>query len=261
MTRATVTFVTDDRDGPLVGASIPAGPGLGCVVMAHRGASRAERENTLAAFRRAVEMAADGVELDVRRTRDGELVVHHDPRLVDGRAIIETTRLELPSDVASLDDALDTCRPLWVNVEIKNDPSEVDFDPTDSIAVSVARALVARGEPSRFLVSSFRRETIDRFRSAAPNIATAWLTPGVAPDDLDAVLDALHRDGHSAIHPWFGLVTEQFVRAAHERGLTVNVWTCDEPDKMTELAGFGVDGICTNVPDVAVRELARTRRA
>ena len=259
MTRATVTFVTHDQARPPAATPIPAGPGRGCAVMAHRGASRDERENTVAAFRRAAEVGADAVELDVRRTRDGVLVVHHDPRLADGRAILETTRVELPDHVPTLAEALDACGAMWVNVEIKNDPTEPDFDGTDDIALIVAGELLGRDEPTRFLVSSFRRETIDRFREAAPSIATAWLTPGVAPDDVVTVLDSLRDAGHAAIHPWFGLVTSDLVRAAHERRLLVNVWTCDDPDKMRELAGFGVDGMCTNVPDVALVALASNR--
>lgn len=225
--------------------------------MAHRGASRAERENTLAAFARAGEMGADAVELDVRRSADGRLVVHHDPYLADGRVIVRTTGMELPPDVPSLDEALDACHGMWVNVEIKNDPGEADFDDTDDIAATVADALRRRGEPARFLVSSFRRETIDRFRSVAPDIATAWLTPGVAENDMESTFDSLRDAGHRAVHPWYGLVTKLFIDAAHERGLMVNVWTCDDPAKMSELHAFGIDGICTNVPDVAIATLLR----
>lgn len=256
MTRATVTFVSG-ISGPASIPTIPAGPGRGCAVMAHRGASRAERENTLVAFARAAEMGADAVELDVRRSADGRLVVHHDPHLADGRVIVRTTGVELPEEVPSLDDALDACRGMWVNVEIKNDPGEADFDGTDDIAPTVADALRRRGEAGRFLVSSFRRETIDRFRSAAPEIATAWLTPGIAGDDMDSTFDSLRDAGHRAVHPWYGLVTKHFIDEAHARGLMVNVWTCDDPAKMSELHAFGVDGICTNVPDVAIGTLFR----
>ena len=220
--------------------------------MAHRGASKAERENTVAAFLRAAEMGADAVELDVRRSADGCLVVHHDPHVVDGRVIVRTTRVELPAEIPTLDEALDACRGMWVNVEIKNDPNEADFDPTDDIAAMVADALRRRAEPGRFLVSSFRRETVDRFRRECPDIATAWLTPGIAPDDMVVTFAALASDGHAAVHPWFGLVTRDFVAAAHGAGLMVNVWTCDDPAKMVELADYGVDGICTNVPDIAL---------
>ena len=202
-------------------------------------------------------MGADAVELDVRRTRDGDLVVHHDPHLADGRAISAVNRADLPDYLPGLDDALDACGEMWVNVEIKNDPDEPDFDPTDGIAAVVAEALKGRRSPDRFLVSSFRRETIDTFRRTAPAIATAFLTaaPNLSTDI--ALLDDLRAAGHLAIHPWYGLVTAAFVSASHERGIAVNVWTCDDPDTMRTLAAWGVDGICTNVPDVALEVLGR----
>ena len=201
-------------------------------------------------------MGADAVELDVRRSGDGHLVVHHDPALSDGRAIVAVPRVELPGHIPDLTDALDDCGSMWVNVEIKNDPTEPDFDPTDDFAEEVARALTLRSTPGRFLVSSFRRETIDRFRSVAPDIATAFLTADPHLVDgatvRDALLDSLVAAGHAAIHPWFGFATPQFVAAAHQRGIAVNVWTCDSPDDMRALIAAGVDGICTNVPDVAL---------
>ena len=197
-------------------------------------------------------MGADAVELDVRRTCDGELVVHHDPKLADGRAIVDVRRADLPDHIPGLSEALDACGSMWVNVEIKNDPSEADFDPTDDVAEHVARALRARATPARFLVSSFRRETIDSFRSVAPDIATAFLTADPHLADGTAVLDSLHAAGHAAIHPWYGLATAELVAGAHQRGIAVNVWTCDAPDDMRALIAVGVDGICTNVPDVAL---------
>ena len=149
-------------------------------IVAHRGASKAEPENTIRAFRTAGQMGADAVELDVRRTRDGVLVVHHDPHLPDGRVIIDTDRADLGPSVPTLGEALDACAGMWVNVEVKNDPTEPDFDPADAIADDTMAALIDRGEPERWLISSFRLETIDRCRSiadaAAVPIRTAWLT-------------------------------------------------------------------------------------
>ncbi|MEO7371451.1 MAG: glycerophosphodiester phosphodiesterase, partial [Ilumatobacteraceae bacterium] len=129
-------------------------------VLAHRGASKAKRENTIEAFRTAGTMGSDGVELDVRRTADRRLVVHHDPLLPDGRAIVAVDAVELPAYIPGLDAALDACAGMWVNVEIKNDPTEPDFDPTDSIADHVVAALTERADDYRWLISSFRIETI-----------------------------------------------------------------------------------------------------
>jgi glycerophosphoryl diester phosphodiesterase len=228
-------------------------------ILAHRGASRAERENTIAAFQRAVAMGSHAAELDVRRTVDGVLVVHHNPDLADGRLLCETACGDLPDDVPTLDAALDACTPMWVNVEIKNDPSEPDFDPTDDIAEATVRCLQERSEgSSRWLISSFRRETVDRCQQVDSSIRTAWLTTGVDPSDVDSVLPGLVASGHSALHPWVGLVTKELIDACHRHGLAINTWTCDDPERMAELISWSVDGICTNVPDVALDVLRST---
>jgi glycerophosphoryl diester phosphodiesterase len=219
------------------------------LVMAHRGASRQALENTTMAFRRAGELCADGVELDVRLCASGELVVHHNPTLDDGRVILVTPKASLPGHVPTLDEALDACTGMWVNIEIKNDPAEPDHDESDRVAHLVAEVLVRRGETPRWLISSFRRETVNAMRSIAPAVATAWLTTDV--EDAAATAAALVSAGHAAIHPWVGSLTQDTVLAMHDHGLAVNVWTCDDPGRMLELAEWGVDGICTNLPDVA----------
>lgn len=227
-------------------------------IMAHRGASRAERENTVAAFRRAVEMGSHAAELDVRRTADGVLVVHHNPDLGDGRIIGRMAASELPEHVPTLDEALDACTPMWVNVEIKNDPSEPDFDPLDTIADATVDCLRRRREgDDRWLISSFRREIVDRCRSTYPAIPTAWLTVVVDDDDLERTIGDLAATGHRALHPWVGALTRATVETCHRFGVQVNTWTCDDPERMRELISWGVDGICTNVPDVALAVVAR----
>jgi len=221
-------------------------------VIAHRGASKAERENTVEAFRRAGQMGAEAVELDVRRTADGVLVVHHNPGFEDGRVIATMEYGELPSHVPTLTDALDACAGMWVNVEIKNDPEEPDFDPTESIADDTIALLVDRDEDHRWVISSFRMETVDRCRALAPTIRTAWLCIA-APEGVARTLLA---KGHIALHPWVAMLTEEVVDECHAAGVQVNTWTCDDPARMKELMRWGIDGICTNVPDVglAIRE-------
>lgn len=220
-------------------------------VIAHRGASRAEPENTVAAFRRAAAMGADGVELDVRRTADGELVIHHDAHLGDGRVIVGTPRRELAA-LASFGDALDACAGMFVNIEIKNDPDDPDFDPDDAVAVAVLEALAGRPEPAEhWLISCFRAETVARCRALAPEVPTAWLTTSCSADDVARTAAA----GHAAIHPWEPALTEAAIAAAHDAGLRVNTWTCNDPARAVELARWGIDGICTDVPDVLLAAL------
>jgi len=219
-------------------------------VIAHRGASRLERENTFAAFRRAVELGAHGIELDVRRSLDGQLIVHHDAILDDGRAIIETEASTLPSHVLTLAEALDACSGAWVNVEIKNDPREPDFDPTRRLADEVVGLLRDCDTDDRWLVSSFDHQTIGRVAELAPGIATAWLVLEI-PGDVLARLD-----GHIALHPWVGLLERRHVELLRGAGYRVNTWTCNDVDRIRELADWGVDGVCTDVPDVALSALA-----
>lgn len=227
------------------------------LVIAHRGASRAAPENTVEAFRLAVEMGADGVELDVRRAADGQLVVHHDAALADGRLITRTPSTELPDSIATFDAALDACDGIFVNIEIKNDPTEPDYDITEWVAHAVTARLVGRGGGPRWLVSSFRRETIERVHQVLPSVRTAWLVPELT----ERVLAACVEGGHAAVHPWVGALTESQVYAAHGHGIAVNTWTCDEPARIAELIAWGVDGICTNVPDVALGVRRRQRPA
>lgn len=221
-------------------------------VIAHRGASKAEPENTVQAFRRAGAMGAQAVELDVRRTSDGVLVVHHNPHLPDLRLIAHLTHAELPPSVPTLGEALDACAGMWVNVEIKNDPDEPDFDPTESIADETIAHLLARGEDHRWLISCFRVETVDRCRALAPQIRTAWLC-SVPPEGVAGDMAAR---GHVALHPWVGLVTKELIDACHAKGVQVNTWTIDDPARMAELVAWGIDGLCTNVPDVALSVVA-----
>jgi glycerophosphoryl diester phosphodiesterase len=219
-------------------------------IIAHRGASHRERENTLAAFRMARSLGAGWVELDVRATADGALAVHHDPRLPDGRAVAAVAAAELPPGVPLLGAALDACGGMGVHVEIKNHPSEAGFDDSGRLAGAVAAAVAAWTGP--VVVSSFDLATVDAVRRSG--VATAWLVVAVDDTILTTTVDR-----HHALHPWHGTVDATLVERCHSVGLVVNVWTVDDPDRIVELAAWGVDGICTNEPDVAVAAL-RGRR-
>ena len=227
-------------------------------VIAHRGASALFAENTLNAFLGAVSQGADGVELDVRRTADAHLAIHHDDSLADGTVIVEAAFADLPAPMIDLGQALDACAPLSVvNIEIKNWPEDKDFDPTELLADSVVDLLRSRGEldDGRSLVSSFHLPTIDRVHELAPGLATGWLL-GLVESPHELVGRAAER-GHVAVHPHHAFVTEDFVTIAHAAGLAVNTWTCDEPERIRWLEEQGVDAVITNTPDVALQALGR----
>ena len=224
-------------------------------VIAHRGASRLARENTIEAFRAAIRVGATGIELDARRTQDGVLVVNHDA-YVDGRAVVEHVAADLPPWVPTLTAALDACSGAFVNVEIKNDPSEPDFDPRETVAAAVIDELARRSNPpGNWIISSFRRETVERCRALNSEIPTAWLTiGGVSQSEIDSLTAA----GHSAVHPWAPTVDRAMIDRCHAAGLKVNTWTCNDVERAVELASWGIDGICTDIPDVMVSALGQS---
>jgi glycerophosphoryl diester phosphodiesterase len=219
------------------------------IVYAHRGASAAAPENTVEAFELARALGADGVELDVRRCLDAALVLHHDAALPDGRVIVETGRADLPATLPDLAVALDVCADLVVNIEIKNAPGEPDFDPDRAVVDAVVALLDQRGRRDRVIVSCFHLETIDRVKALDRDIATGYLTT-IDPLPTEGIALAVER-GHDAIHPHHLTVDQALVDLARSAGLALNTWTVDDPGRIRELADLGVDGICTNVPDVA----------
>lgn len=104
------------------------------------------RKTQFLPLKRAVLLGSDAAELDVRRTLDGVLVVHHNATLDDGQIISQVKYSELPDHVCTLDEALDACVPMWVNVEIKNDPKDPNFDASESIADQTIKCLERRPE-------------------------------------------------------------------------------------------------------------------
>jgi glycerophosphoryl diester phosphodiesterase len=187
------------------------------------------------------------------------MVVHHNPVLADGRQINLLNKNELPNHVCTLEEALDACEGMWVNIEIKNDESEPDFDPAEILAGKMVAMLRGRGEPKQWLISSFRRETIDAVHALWPELPTAWLTTTVDDAQAENVAADLRASGHSALHPSVRRLTRHVIDTMHLHGLSVNTWTIDDPVRMAELLEWGIDGLCTNKPDVALEVIAKSR--
>jgi glycerophosphoryl diester phosphodiesterase len=241
----------------LAGPSIP-------LVLGHRGASAAAPENTVAAFTRARELGADGVELDVRRTADGVLVVHHDADLEGvgpiGQATLAEVRTEHP-DLATFADALAACAGMLVNVEVKCLPWELDADTDGSVVRATLDAMAAftattTAPGGSFVVSSFYLGAVDHVREYAPGVPTGWLTHGMPVAD-GALRAAEH--GHEWLNPDVRSALAagpEGIAAAHAAGLRISVWTVDDPDDARALAAAGADIIITNVPDAILAALA-----
>lgn len=216
------------------------------LVIAHRGASAYEPENSLAAFRKARELGADGVELDIHLTADGIPIVHHDPE-VDGRAIGETPaadlrrhRLANGEPVPRLDEALRTIGPeLYAFVEVKA------LAPAHDEAL--LRALAAAPTQPRCHVHSFDHRIVKRLRRANADLTVGVLSCSYPLEPARQ----LHQAGAGELWQHHSLVDAALVGGVHARGGRLFVWTVDEPGEMRDLLRLGVDGICSNKPDVA----------
>jgi glycerophosphoryl diester phosphodiesterase len=230
-------------------------------VLAHRGGTGPWHENSLEAFSAALDLGADGVELDVRRSADGALVVHHDAEVAGTGLIHERRRDQIPPWVPSLEKALETCARSVVNVEIKNLPTDPGYDPRDRVAATVA-TLLGEGVgptqpwPTHVVVSSFWPDTLAAVRAAQDDIPLAIL---VHPS-LDAVsaLDTAAALGCVAVNPHHSRVDVELVRQAHERGLAVITWTVNSPDDIDAVLEAGVDVLITDAVKDTLDHLGRS---
>lgn len=225
------------------------------LVLAHRGASAAATENTMAAFELAMQLGANGVELDVRRTADGQLAVHHDAHLADGRAIVDLTAAELNAgdgvEVPLLSEVLDTCLGTLVNIEIKSERGDPDFDANYPVATLVTDLIAHRaGGGDEVLVTSFDGAAIAAVLAADRQIRTGFLSANKeAP--LTAV-DAAAAGGHGAVMPHYTMIDAAFMEHALAAGLFVGTWTINDPVDMARMIELGVNALISDVPDVAL---------
>ncbi|MGA9347578.1 MAG: glycerophosphodiester phosphodiesterase [Anaerolineae bacterium] len=239
----------------------------GVLNFAHRGASRDAPENTLAAFRLAREMGADGVELDVQASKDGEAVVIHDftvDATTDGQGPVrDKTLAELKElDAGSWFDArfagqriptlqeviVEVGHQLLLNIELK-----AKVFSSASLVAEVVRLIEDHNLVHRAIVSSFSPLALRRVKRLNHHIPTGLLYYFDLPAHLIRALFAFLADP-DALHPEKHLVAQEYTRWAKERGYRVNAWTVDEPAEMERLIALGVDGIITNRPDV-LREI------
>jgi len=232
------------------GRSLPGVTRVEPLLVGHRGVRGQAPENTVAAFRLALDAGLDGLEIDVQRTRDGSLVLVHD-ECVDGVAVTALTYDALrrrSADVATLDECFEVVRAYpgtWLNVELK---TWRWFDP--ALVGAVARAIRASGLADRTLVSSFNPLALAMLRLHAPELRVGhlWSSDPATPRLLRTPWPAgwLHVD---ALHPHHTLVTEALVASARRRGLALNTWTVNESADVVRLRDMGVSGIMADDPN------------
>lgn len=215
-------------------------------VLGHRGASAYAYQNSLAAFRLAREMGADGIELDIHATSDGVLVVHHDAEiagvgLIAAHRFADLARVTLPNGepVPTLPDALTAAEGLAVWIEVKTLPAAYDGRLLDAIA---------RGpHPDRYGIHAFDHRIIARLGALAPTLRRGVLSASRAIDPVAPVVAA----GAEVLWQESTLTDADLVAALHAAGKQVIAWTPNEPGELARLVAIGVDGLCSNHPDRA----------
>lgn len=221
------------------------------LIIAHRGASAYEAENTIPAFLLAAEQGADGFELDVQLTSDHHPVIIHDSRVdrttsgtgaVADLSLAELQRLVTGEDqrIPTLDELFETLGAEFLyNIEIK----ETSWLGQGAAGI-VAATVRAHDMEGRVLLSSFNPFTVRRARNAFPHTTPVALIRAPGP------LKYLYWLGDGeADHPHHSLVDSKYMSWAANRGYRVHVWTVDKPEEARRLAALGVHGIITNQPD------------
>jgi glycerophosphoryl diester phosphodiesterase len=236
------------------------------VIIAHRGASAYAPENTMSAFQKAFDLSADGIEFDVKCSRDGEMVIIHDQtldRTTNGRGkVVETNLKELRSlDAGSsfssqftgekiplLREVLEEfSKKLLINIELTNYSSI-----KDGLAQKAATLVKQMCVGESVVFSSFHPYNLIVTRRIVPNVAVALLAlPGIS--GWISRSNVMRWVSPEIIHPYYNDVDKRYVEVQHRRNRKVNVWTINTEMEMKKLLKDHIDGIITDDPSLAKR--------
>jgi glycerophosphoryl diester phosphodiesterase len=213
-------------------------------VIAHRGASGYEYENSRAAFRRAIMLDADGVELDVHATRDGGIVVHHDHELPGVGLIAQLSlsearevRIRNGEALPQLTEILELVGQRDVWVEVKSLPARYDRQLLD---------ILERGPaPERYAVHSFDHRIIYRLGKTKSDLRRGILLSAYLHDPVTVMREV----GATALWQEWQQVDQDLVSQIHDAGGMVIAWTVNELGDLDRMVRLGVDGLCGNYPD------------
>lgn len=217
------------------------------LVIGHRGASGHALENTLSAFRLCVDnppTRCDGVELDIHTTADGEIVVHHDPVLKDGRAIAELpwaalqqVRLSNGEPIPTLAQALEVLAPIEVFIEAKALPAQHDG--------RLLALMRCHPHPDRLHVHAFDHRIIRRLSATAPEFGYGVLSGSHLVDNVQPARNA----GARTLWQHWEQIDQALVEECAAAGVRIIAWTVNSAETARQLAGWGVAGLCGNWPE------------
>ncbi len=239
------------------------------IVIAHRGASGHAPENTMAAFRLARDLGADGIELDVQLTSDGFVVVLHDEdvrRTSDGLGRVSSMTLQ---ELRTLDfggwfsDAFQgeriplllevvefvSATGLWLNIELKGSP---DLSP--ALPRAVADIVRGRLDPLRTILSTFDTPAMEEIASLLSEYPRALLVEKLDGSSWEGISrrDANGSPFYRFVHPHFSALDAGRVTRIHDAGLKIHPWTLDRIRPLARMVELGVDGVITGFPERAL---------
>ncbi len=222
----------------------------------HRGAAGLEPENTLRSFRRAEEEGADALEMDLRVTRDGHLVVLHDPTVdrttngtgpVHGLTLAEVQRLDggLGERVPTFGEVLEaTALPLHAELKV------------EEAAEPLTRVILEEDVAGRVTSISFDPEALRRVRRVLPDQPVGLILSGAPPDAAELARSV----GADLVSLEWAYLNAEAVERCRRAGLKVTAWTVNEPGQMRRVIELGVDGIVTDRPDLLARTISARER-
>ncbi len=237
------------------------------LVFGHRGAMARAPMNTLAAFELARAEGADGIELDLRLSRDGHLVVIHDD-LVDATTdglgsvadltLTEIKRLDAGSwfsdsfareTIPTLDEVFDAFgRAMFINIEIKS-----SLDSVDRLENQLADCVRRHDMREQVIVSCFDPALLRRVSGMMPGVMMGFLYQPDMPEENYLPLKKLR---HEARHPRHDMVDAAYMNWARAQAYFVNVWTVNDPQRAIALRDLGVNAIITDEPDLIISALS-----
>ncbi len=220
-------------------------------IIAHRGASAYEPENTLRAIKRALELNAKMIEVDVRLSKDGQIVVIHDDsvdRTTNGKGYVENLKLE---ELKKLDAGKGERIPTLQEVinAVRNKAILIIEIKVLKIEDSLVKIIEKEGIEKEVVITSFYHPILRKIKELNPTIKTGVIFKCHPVKPVDLALNA----NSDSLFPEHKYVSEEMVKEAHENDLKIYPWTIDDPNRANQLIEMGVDGIVTNKPDLLKR--------
>ncbi len=232
------------------------------LIIGHKGASAIAPENTLMAFKKAIELKADMVEFDIHKTKDGEIVIIHDLDTLSTTGVQGLIKEMTLEEIKKLDAGKGEKIPTLLElVKVAKEKVGLQIEIKSSgLLEKLIKLLKGENLVNTSIVSCFAFGELVKLKNLEPNIKLGLLLS----EDLVRVrqikrkiLKAVDNEFY-AIHPHYNRVDKEIVDFAHDNDLKVNVWTVNDKDVMERLIEIGVDGIITDDISMANELLGRT---